>query len=358
MKKIFTFLTFSALAVFSLILLFPACEGPQGPAGADGTDGTDGVDANSFCIQCHTKDKKDAVKVQFATASHGGAAQFVDYAGGRNGCAQCHSQQGYKETLLTGRDTTATGFDIPLPLQCDGCHDFHATLNEEEFPDYALRANEPVSLVLGNHTATLDLHGTANVCAYCHQPRDRTEFPLEVNGAATIAVTSKYWGPHHGPQGTVLGGVGGFEVPGSMTYENSSHTLTADCAACHMAEANGIESGGHTFRVTNSDGSLNVNGCNTCHGSIDLSNVEAIQTEIKGLLDDIHQKLMDFKLVDNSNHAIPSAKAEGKGSDWTSNEAGAVFNYLLIEEDRSEGIHNYKYIKTLLTNTLEMVNGW
>ena len=36
-----------------------------------------------------------------------------------------------------------------------------------------------------------------------------------------------------------------------------------------------------------------------------------------------------------------------------SDEAGAIFNYLIVSEDESFGIHNPLYIVALLTNTLE-----
>ncbi len=33
---------------------------------------------------------------------------------------------------------------------------------------------------------------------------------------------------------------------------------------------------------------------------------------------------------------------------FSSNQAGALLNYLLVKEDRSGGVHNYRYIKALL----------
>jgi hypothetical protein len=39
-----------------------------------------------------------------------------------------------------------------------------------------------------------------------------------------------------------------------------------------------------------------------------------------------------------------------------SNElAGAFYNYKVIEEDRSHGLHNYKYTKTLLENSIAAI---
>ncbi|MEJ2722717.1 MAG: hypothetical protein P8181_16505, partial [bacterium] len=35
--------------------------------------------------------------------------------------------------------------------------------------------------------------------------------------------------------------------------------------------------------------------------------------------------------------------------------AGAVWNYLIVHEDRSEGIHNPKYIKSLLQSSIDFM---
>ncbi len=48
--------------------------------------------------------------------------------------------------------------------------------------------------------------------------------------------------------------------------------------------------------------------------------------------------------LDEGNHIIPGT--------MPSLDAGAVYNYLYVLEDRSGGAHNYMYAKTLLTNTI------
>lgn len=360
MKKLSSYFTTSALALFLLGALLASCEGPEGQPGAngkDGSDGTDGVDANSFCISCHNTANKDLKKTQLATSVHW-TGFTVGYAGGRNGCASCHSDQGYKETVLTGRDTTATGFAIPMPLQCDACHDFHNSLDETEFPDYALRNNNPVGLLLYDKATVVNIPGSGNVCGFCHQPRGRAEFPLVVDGADSINITSKYWGPHHGPQSAVLSGVGAFEIGGSMTYINSGHTGTIGCTKCHMNKDGGDDVGGHSFSMVSPTGVENIAACTSCHGSATSFDIHDVQTEITGLLEHLRELLIEKKLIDEEGHVIPSSKAEGIGRKFTSNEAGAVFNYLLLEEDKSEGAHNYKYTKAALTNTIELVESW
>ncbi len=358
MKKFLSLLMISVLTVFVLIVLLPSCEGPAGPAGQDGTDGTAGVDANSWCINCHTVANKNTIKSQFVLSSHGSPGFALGYAGARNGCTKCHSYQGYLETQLTGRDTTAANIAIPVAFKCDMCHTFHGTLSEPEFPDYALRNIEPVSLMYNDHVSTLDLKGSANLCSYCHQPRYNEGFPLMPDGADSIAVTSSHWGTHYGTQSVILAGVEGFEYPGSMTYESSGHKSSTDCATCHMNKEGGDDVGGHTWMMKDPDGVENVAACTSCHTSLTSFDYNGVQTEIAGLLEELHLLLEEHKLVDESGHAIPYTKEEGIGRLWTSNEAGAVFNYLLIHYEGSLGVHNYMYTKALLVNSIELAKTW
>lgn len=351
MKRNLSLLIFSALAVFALLVVMPGCEGPQGdpgpqgPAGVDGTDGTDGVDANSFCVECHTLDNKTMVKTQFAMSSHA-IGNYVGYAGGRNGCAKCHSYDGAMETMLTGQDTTATGFDLPVAFQCDMCHDFHMSLDEDEFPDYALRNNKPVKLHMDG--STIDLPGSGNLCAYCHQTRRAT---AAYGSGEDVNITSTHWGGHHGPQGNILAGNGAYEVMGSMEIGNTSHTTLTGCSDCHMAKnADNTGMGGHTWMMSMEDGTENVMACTECHSSATSFDVANIQTDVHNLLEELGAMLLEHELIDDGGHPVPSMRSE--------QEAGAVFNYILFEEDRSLGVHNPKYVKAILTNTVEMVKAW
>lgn len=363
MKKFASLLTFSVLTMFALVILFPGCEGPEGPEGPagpdgiNGTDGTDGVDANSFCIECHTLANKTTIKAQFATTDHSMGSAIS--RGTRSGCAKCHSYQGYMETIRTGADTTAYEIPVATHFTCDMCHDFHMTLEEDNFPDYALRHNEPVSLMYNNHQSTVDLAGSGNLCAYCHQPRARDGFPIQVNGTDSISVTSSHWGTHYGTASLILAGQDAFEVPGSLPYENTAHTASLGCSDCHMAKnADRLDVGGHTFQMEAEDGYQNIGACTTCHADATSFDINGVQTEIEALVHRLDGLLMEHKLVDDTGHAIDYRTEEGLGRLWTSNEAGAVFNLLLVHYEGSHGVHNYKYTKAMLQNTIEMVEAW
>lgn len=351
MKKLSYFLSISALAIFALVVLFPACEGPVGSPGKDGKD------VNAFCVKCHNAATFASVEAQFATSKHSEGTTWSG-DGNRNPCAMCHSYQGFKETKLTGRDSVAVIPAIPVELQCDACHDFHGTLDSVDFPNYALGHTEPVSLIYNGHASTIDFGNSSNACAYCHQARPQgTSFPLPTTGDKTYKITSNRWGPHHGTQAHLFNGTNGWEYAGTAAYEQTNHKGVTTCAMCHMAAGEGTENGGHTWRIKNEDGSkVNLNGCKKCHTDITSTDYKGRQTEILGLIAQLKVKLVALKLLDATDLAIPSANALGKGADWSTKEAGAFFNYQLILADRSNGVHNYKYIKALLINSLAALN--
>ncbi len=322
-------------------------EGPAGPAGTAGTngtngsDGTNGVDGNVSCLQCHTLAIMDDIDAQYATSGHGAGAN-VAYAGGSNGCAMCHSDQGFIETQATGRDTTATGFAIPLKINCGTCHNDHVTF-DFEVDGYVvpLRGNNPVELLMyreNGESVMLDLGDNSNLCANCHQPR-RTG-PVD-DGTGNFYISSTHYGPHHGPQATLLEGIGGAELgSGYPTPGTDPHRTNASCVKCHMAEY-AAEEGGHSWHAS-------LDACKVCHADATSFDVGGKQTEIAGLIEDLKLGLIVQGLLDAEGHPVvgtyPIAHAE------------AFYNYALLVDDRSDGVHNYDYIKTLLINSINAVD--
>jgi hypothetical protein len=80
---------------------------------------------------------------------------------------------------------------------------------------------------------------------------------------------------------------------------------------------------------------------------------EGVQTEVMGLLDSLKTLLISDSLLViyppeiDSAYYPPNGKVIADGG-----LAGALYNYLFIEEDRSEGIHNTKYTVKLLQNSI------
>lgn len=320
-------------------------EGPAGPAGADGTSGTDGkdgVDGNATCIQCHTIDYMNNVKAQYAESGHSDG-NYVAYAGGRKDCAMCHSDEGFRETQHTGLDTTANNIPIPTHIQCSTCHSFHETLDfENDGPDYAVRQNGPVDLMMYRTAnppslVTLDFGNNSNLCINCHQPRTA---PPTANGSGEFYIASTHYGPHHGPQGTFLQGIGGAEIGTGYPEPGSSTHTQAACTGCHMHEYTEGQ-GGHTWEVP-------VASCTPCHTDASTLDINGKQTYITGLIEELKTGLITKGVLDAEGHPVVGT--------YPIAHAQAFYNYAGIVDDRSKGVHNYEYIKQLLVNSINAVN--
>jgi hypothetical protein len=194
--------------------------------------------------------------------------------------------------------------------------------------------------------------GMGNLCANCHQSRISNPFPT-VGSTDTYAVTSFRYGPHHGPMSNMLGGFSAYEVPGSLTYSNSPHSTVPDgCVTCHVGTYNAEENvGGHNMAANIAD------NCVSCHPDGIEAETEAMRAEIEGLLANLAAALdaagirnpeTDYLAGDNGGNASSSNPAN-----LSANELGAWYNYKFVQEDKSMGVHNYKYTKALITNSIE-----
>jgi hypothetical protein len=334
------------LVLFGFICAFMATscvkEGPMGPAGADGedgADGTNGIDGKVSCLACHEGTNMESKDAEFAMSAHSVGAIAVDYAGGRAACAQCHSHEGFTQYAVF--NSVLGDITNPSAWECGTCHGLHKSF---ESGDYALRLDAPV--VSGaDKTTVLDMKGNSNLCAVCHQTR--TSEPNKAAPGESFKITSTHYGPHHGPQANVLAGVGFAEIPGDVAYPaaNSAKHLTmnnASCTGCHMAPFS-KKSGGHSFNP-------NIDACNSCHNATDINfNYGGVQTEVEDQLVVLRDKLIELGVVEGDDehgyHPVVGT--------YPMVQAQAYFNWIGIEEDRSLGVHNPKYIKALLQNTIK-----
>ncbi|RLD86683.1 MAG: hypothetical protein DRJ07_00185 [Bacteroidetes bacterium] len=358
MKKAF-FILFTCCAA----IMFTSCEGPMGPAGTDGvdglagSDGTDGVDGNVTCLVCHSGDNMQAVKEQFYQSVHYAGEVAVDYAGGNAGwgCAQCHSSEGFIEFATNG--SVGENISSPSAWECQTCHSLHTTF---EADDYALRLAEPIDFIY-DETVTADF-GNSNLCANCHQ--SRTAEPNTASPGATFEITSTHYGPHHGAQSNVLYGTGFAEISGSIAYPTAgsgNHMAEAGrCTGCHMSTY-GNGQGGHTWNPA-------LDACNDCHGASDTDfNYGGVQTSTETQLDELRDMLVGLGVVEQAVEDVYELNPETGVIELVTTVGGyhpvpgtypmlqvqAFFNWIGLEEDRSFGAHNPKYVKALLTNSIE-----
>lgn len=318
-------------------------EGPTGPTGSDGQDGQDGQNGAENCLECHGNNQLITAKIfQWENSLHNLGGTYV-----RNNatCAGCHTSQGFIDRLATGGMTASMDVTEPLPVNCYTCHQIHQTYTAD---DWALTQSNPVTIDLTQETVDL---GNSNQCINCHQPRIPTDGIPEVGATGDYTITSSRYGPHHGAQGTMFVGAGiagAYEI--GEDYRNSAHTaLLADnaCVTCHMADpidANGA--GGHTFRIAAEDGELNFNGCLECHTEDEAEAlVEGTQAEITEKLETLAGLLRTIGILN------PTADRSVPGT-YSAVEVGCYYNYIFIVEDQSLGVHNARYARTLLDNSI------
>jgi hypothetical protein len=339
---------FLGTAILAFVVACEGPAGPQGPAGANGADGATGPQGPPGtspvvnCQECHNSSTELLSRmIQYEHSVHYTGGNFERAADAA--CAVCHSHEGFVERIAAGTDTIPAGIDNPTPPNCRTCHMIHTNYDST---DLHLRTLDPVTLLIND--STVDLAGASNLCIQCHQPR--VAEPMPVLGGADVHITSPYWGPHHGPQGAVLAGTGAFEFPGTTESGPMAHGTDAGCQQCHMATAYGDQAGGHTWNMTYTlHGQVddNIAGCVTCHANIADFDRHSVQTDVQALLDSL-QVLLNGK-------GIMTGTALDTGT-YSADLAAAYFNWDFFEQDRSLGVHNSYYVKSVLNNTITAVN--
>ncbi len=347
-----------AAAVFLLPML-NACEGPRGPEGPTGPQGTEGPqgpqgptgpagpagqDANESCTQCHTNNVElFAREVQYQASIHRTGGNFERST---TDCAVCHTHQGFLERIATGATTTAEDVMNPAPINCRTCHKIHTTYTSA---DYAFTTTAPNEFIFNPDFPTVDFGPIGNLCSQCHQARGLE--PRPVPGGDPVVVTSSRYGYHHGPQGTVLAGIGAFELNGDVQNGPSAHgnknANENTCGTCHMAAAFGNQAGGHTWNMSyeyHGSEEENIAGCLDCHNTLTTFDYIGLQSHVEELLADLATELKRI--------GIMSASGSSVSGTWPADVAAAFVNWQMMEEDRSMGVHNPPYVVAILQGSI------
>jgi nitrate/TMAO reductase-like tetraheme cytochrome c subunit len=271
-------------------------------------------------------------------------------------CNECHTSEGWIAKIAGGGQSRLPN---PTVIHCFTCHAPHTNGTLE----LRVTANSSVSLQDGT---PVDLN-TGKICVTCHQSRRNVntyvEEPTEL---------SEHWGPHHSPQGDMLMGSNGYEY-GSYTYRdfgahrmvispadqdgdgNPDSSQNDGCLECHFKFTSKNRVGGHSFNVhfdVEGEELYNTPPCNACHSGPDLDesfDYMMVQTTTDSLIDTLAVLLETAGLIDPSGHPLDDV--------FTSQDsAGAVWNYLIAHEDRSEGVHNAWYIEDLLESAIRFIS--
>lgn len=275
------------------------CENCHGP-GSDHNGNVANISISydaELCGACHEDEHHPYIE-EWEESLH---AVSDDAAGGfvltNSNCTYCHSAEAFVYFLDTGLKRAASEFETTNPISCQACHTMHDDV------EHQLR------------TSTVDL-----VCGVCHTG----------DGVGDPDAPST---PHH-TQWNALHGTDGFEYDGEV-YADSPHkdVVEGKCGACHVSSvpfAPGEPAKtGHTFEPEQ-------RACVTCHPTATDFDVNGVQTEMTALLAALEAELASA--TSNDSTTVSFLRAE--------------YNFEYVEADASHGVHNYKYVKKLLEDSI------
>lgn len=345
------------------------CESCHGPGSehylAGGDTNKISLSINSGkCAKCHDSPPNHNVYNQWKNTIHAhpvmeGRVVADAQRNTFSDCNRCHDGEMYVG-FTYGRKlpVNLTTADQEV-IGCASCHDPHSNSN-----DYSVR-----NRVTGSDTLSGGIHypstvNTAIVCLDCHKARRYNVWYVQSR------VTSSTWGPHESPQGDIVLGKNAATF-NNIPYVSGSHAnIEGLCVTCHMAATTDTGTvtrdkvGGHTWNLhydaTNYD---HVTGCQGCHPGVTKFDdfmspsdfdgnglIESWQKEIRGCLS-------------NLGHALPHT-----GYDTVSwqliaadsnnvNLRKAYWNYQLVKNDKSLGLHNPFYVVNVLLASISNTVG-
>lgn len=355
--------SFLKLLLFGFICAFMAAsctkEGPMGPAGADGSDGingvdgtngtngsdgTDGVDGNDMCLVCHTQAGMDAIGMQYAASSHNNAGSPTTYAGGRSGCMDCHSNEGY--TFYAAGYFPEENLDFASQITCGTCHGDHVSL-EAGLSAPMLTDEAQVAKSDGVTIFDFDDSPSSNTCAHCHQSRKNGTYYSEayevgdsifskgelvgIQHEDSVYLSSSHASPHYTTMTNTIFGVGGYTAEAGVPM--NAHKRTG-CVGCHMGDAdNGQTNGGHTMAPS-------VVACQTCHSSATDFDIDGRQTTVNETEEEVAEGLVLAGILNEAHGAVVGI--------YHKDVYEAYWNYKIVHYDASAGVHNPHYTMALL----------
>jgi len=387
--------------------------GAEGPAGSEGSGGEGGGGSEPLTVgclgPCHGF---TGIVEQWKSSSH--FATFIANLGGEEvatwtgatTCGNCHAidaiqqrvdgnvrfngtsgplnvshgETNYVDTTNSGRivESLYAGQATVAVVHCTTCHDVTAESDPHvtgapyvtgSFPlrvpsgpadEARLEKSSAVGTADGTEAGS---YGMGNACIWCHKSRkDVTNYI----GASTN-LTSVNWGPHEGPQADIYSGKGGYHYAG-QSYGSSSHQgFTNGCVDCHMPKVDSNAGvGNHSFYPQLS--TCQKSGCHTTATSFDVGGG---QSAMKGGIQELRVALNDLGWLtrtaaspyaalaeaDLADQAYQEDKVRPGATGLTADQAGALYNYLLLARGSGGGTHNPIYVRQLIFDSVRALTG-
>jgi len=375
------------------------CHGPQDSVAHMKNDGSRQSLSSDMCGTCHGEPARHGRFQQWQLSGHGNFETAI--AEGTDAtCSKCHSAQGFlqwqdKNFSDANLNVTWTADEVQ-PQTCQTCHDPHAigTTSSDANTNATVRISGKTPMLMAGFSA--DNVGSGALCMTCHNGR------RGVRNDSNFQLSDATRAPHEGPQADVLMGQ---NLYFATTGTRGNHASIQDtCIGCHMeatAAPLGVSLAGvgtnHTFYA---DPTI----CSKCHTAITTASVQNVVTTKLGSIKNELQtailnsmkaqiragnsiNLNNVKTVKNANDlksvefisshgrqgvavtlfdgtvvpdlSLQSVKVVRPGgasveiyavTDTTVAKAG--WNYLMVEADKSKGVHNPAFVNSALDMSL------
>jgi hypothetical protein len=388
-------------------------QGAVGMMGAPGTPGTNGEAGVSIPVSCMSPCHGfNGVIAQFQTSVH-----YAEYLANLTSatpeaawtttgepCGNCHAIDGLQQRVSGNVLTTDAGIVVNLAsgelqygppgaqlsagyagsattaeVYCTTCHavtdanDPHITgiawtpgsfpfVVDEDGGSLFIEKSPSRAAVVGTNAGD---YGPGNTCMWCHRSReDVTNFITPTGNA----ITSVHWGPHEGPQADLFTGTGGYTFAG-QTYAQSTHEQKLSCVDCHMVTmADNRNVPDHSFNP-------NLQACQGCHTGTTTFDINGFQSQVQSAMTQIETWLNAEGILTRASAApyVPLTTAELGDGNWSTDQpvpgstidggllskdqAGALYDYILVARGGAYGVHNPVYIAQILYDSYEALAG-
>ena len=212
-------------------------------------------------------------------------------------CYKCHS---YEYDIAPDNNKPSVQ-SLTTPITCGTCH----TMDTKGYLAFRNASN------------------STELCSTCH-----------------VATGIKPGAPAHNSQSNMYMGTGALGIP---AMPDKRYTEKISCADCHMANQN------HSFEATLPSQALKdktITSCYLCHATEDqqkfATHVDQIQTDIKN-----EAKTFDNRLM-TDNKKLASIKDTPNYNQSKQLIDIVITNLSFVENDKSWGIHNLDYTKTIM----------
>jgi hypothetical protein len=262
-------------------------------------------------------------------------------------CTTCHAVTNANDPHITGIPWTPGSF--PFWVNESG-----GSLFVEKSPGTAA--------VVGTNAGD---YGPGNTCMWCHRSREDVTNYIPPTGTK---IPSVRWGPHEGPQADIFTGQGGYTFAG-QTYAQSTHEQKLSCVDCHMvtmADNKGVAD--HSFNP-------NVQACQQCHAAATTFDINGFESQVQSAMTQMETWLNTEGMLTRAPMApyAPLTAAQLGDGNWstdqpvpgsavdggllTQNQAGALYDYLLVARGAAYGVHNPVYVAQILFDANEALAG-